>query len=209
MAKKRLSTMHFLDRNHPDYPANKALVKMTVLDLQAAVITRGINFEDVVELDHGRMADWFIKNYNTKQNRELLAEFDSWMDKQLKDRGHKKSNPIRKYRRFSSILADGETKTTTKASRKAGMGKKKKEKRSRDTEFNIFKGTKKEETYRLAKSLYESKRADYPTNTIKELQKNYASVLVAKVIKKFPEAQEKSIKIWLKRALDGLHGQKK
>lgn len=199
------------DRNHPHFSANKALTKMRYADLQAAVIMRGMSFEDVVEGDHGRLANWFVKYYESPLKRERLEQFDDWMENQLEQNGYKKNHPLRKFRRFSMEAEEegGEAQVKTRALRRADVPKKKKLKRSRDAEFGIFKGTKKEYTYKLTKSLWDAKRAEHPVNTIKELQKRYSSKLLERVQKKFTDAQDKSVKIWMKRCLDELAKTKK
>lgn len=190
-----------LDRNHPYFAANKALTKMRYMDLQAAVIMRGMDYEDIVEGDHGKLASWFIKNYNNPVKRDRLEQFDDWMDQKLKERGYKKNHPVRQFRRFSN-LDDGQAQVKTRALRRADVPKKVKVKRERDKEFNIFKGTKKDYTYKLSKSLYDAKGSEFTENIAKQLCKKYSALLLEKVQKKFTDAQEKSVKIWMKRCLD-------
>lgn len=190
-----------LDPRHPDSAAHKELMNMKYVDLQAAVVSRGMDFDDVVEGDHGKLASWFIKNYEVRLNKSRLEDFDIWMDRKLKDKGLKKSDPLRKYRKFSEVDDEGGVKVTTGALNKAKIRKEKKSKRNRDGKFGIFTGTKKEYTYNLTNDLF-GKKKDTLTN--KEIQKNYSQKMIDKVTKKYPEAQPKSIKIWMSRCLKAL-----
>lgn len=195
-----------LDRNHPSYSAIKAITKMKYRDLKAACIARGMDFQDVVDGDFSRLSSWLISNYGNKQNRDLLEAFDQWIDDKLKERGYKKSDPFRQFREFSSLLENNDTKVRSRGLRNADISKKKKVKRERNGSFNIFKGTKKEYTYKLTDSLHKVMGQKYST---KELQKKFSSKLYNKVVKKFPDALEKSVKIWMKRALDEIQKNKK
>ena len=188
----------FLDRNHPDYAAHKELLQMKYQDLQAAVISRGMDFNDVVEGDHGKLSSWFVKNYNKKMNRGLLEDFDLWVDGKLGDRGYQENDPIRQYKRFSMLDEEGGIKVTQSALNRAKIKKEKPKKRTRDSRFGIFTGTKKELTYNLTQDLI-IKLGDKYTN--KELQKKFSDKMVIKVQTKFPGAIAKSIKIWMSRAL--------
>lgn len=190
-----------LDRQHPDYAAHKALYDMKYIDLQAAVVSRGMDFSDVQEGDHGKLASWFIKNYHNKQDKGKLEDFDIWRDLQLKERGHKKNGDLRKFRKFSRILEDGSVQVTTGAMNKAKIRKGKKPKRTRDNKFGIFTGTKKEYTYTLGRELFELKHKELSN---KQIQSKYGDKMVARVKKKFPEAKDKSIKIWMSRCLKAL-----
>lgn len=190
----------------PEEAANKALTKMKYLDLQAAVIIRGMDFQEIVDGDYPRLASFFVKNYEAKKNKDLLEAFDTWVDNQLKDRGYKKSDPFRKFRRFSALTHDGDSKVRTRRLKNADLNKTKKPKKERDTQFGIFKGTKKEYTFTQSKDLFEKKGEG---NTVKDLQRKFGDQMVERVTKKFPDAKEKSIKIWMKRCLDELYKKKK
>lgn len=172
--------------------------KMRVIELQANCIMRGLDFTDIVEQDFGRLASWLIKNWDCKKDRELLEDFDIWVDSILEKRGYEVDHPLRKYRKFSNLDEDNNPTVSAKNIKRADIPNKKKAKRER-TEDGIFKGTKKEYTYSLAKKLID-KFSDKYTN--KELCKKFASQLFSKVEKKFPDSKEKSVRIWMKRALD-------
>jgi hypothetical protein len=172
---------------------------MRVVELQASCIMRGLDFTDVVEWDFGKLASWLIKNYDKDSNRDLLEDFDIWVDGKLEGRGYEENDPIRQFRKFSNLDDEQNPQVKTKALKKAGVPKKKRTKKERNG-LGIFKGTKKEYTYSLAKSLIE-KYGDKYTN--KEISKKFSSQLFNKVLKKYSDAKDKSVKIWMKRALDG------
>lgn len=188
-----------LDKGNPNFPALKALTKMKYLDLQAAVIMRGMDFQDVVEGDYGVLSSFFIREHNNPVDRELLEDFDIWMDKQL-EKKYEKNHPLRKYRRFSNIDEDENVNVKTRSLRKADVPKKKRVKKKRN-KFNLFEGTKKAYTYLLANDLYDKMGSKY---TVKELMKKFSNKLYSEVLKKFDNASEKSVKIWAKRALNEL-----
>jgi hypothetical protein len=121
------------------------------------------------------------------------------VDRKLKDLGYKKSDPFRKYRKFSDITEGNDVKAKRKISKKIGIRKKAKVKRAKNKEFNIFQGTKKALTYELSKDLWGKKGKEI--SEVKALVKQYGDKMVERVQKKFPEAQEKSVKIWMSRAL--------
>jgi hypothetical protein len=170
----------------------KELTQMKYTDLKIACIVRGMLFEDVVEGTASSLQRFFIDNWHVKQDRDRLKQFDNWMAETLIKKGHDKASPLVKYR-LSTVLDEQENqKLKGKSLKKAKVKKEKKEKRERDTNFNIFKGTKKAYTYELAQKGIE------------------VGETVKLVIERFPEAQEKSIKIWYKRALkDAKDGAKK
>lgn len=195
-----------LDRNHPDYEANKTLLEFKFLDLQAACISRGMLFEEVVDSDRLRLESWFCKHFKVKQNKGLLEDFDVWVQKTLMKTGKfQKDDPFIQYKRFSALNENGEVKATNSIMRKAKIKKEAKPKRERDTKFKIFSGTKKAYTYHLAQDLYDKLIHKYD---IKQLFKNFSTKLVEKVKAKYPEAQEKSVKIWMTRALKAIHAEK-
>lgn len=196
-----------LDRLNPDYAANKALTKMRYQDLKAACIVRGMDFQDIVEGDYPTLAGWFVKNHDNKQNRELLEMFDQWVDDHLKQRGYKKNDPLRQFRQHSSLTADNDVKVRTRKLKGADIGKKKRIKKERDATFGIFKGTKKDYTFTQCADLFNKKRVDDDgkDRTVKDFQKAYGDKMVERVQKKFPDAKEKSVKIWMKRCLDELY----
>lgn len=169
-------------------------------DLKAEVILRGMGFEEVVKGDHNTLASFFIKYHSEKKVPDRLNQFEAWVDSKLGELGHKPNDPIRKYKQFSSTDEEEITPKLEKP-KKEKIEKPKKEKREKDAQFNIFRGTKKEYTYNLCHDLHGkfSKKYDHKT-----IIKKFSNQLFNKVQAKFPEAQEKSIKIWMSRCLASL-----
>jgi hypothetical protein len=163
---------------------------------------RGMDFGDIVNGDHTALSGWLIENYTNKKDRSRLEDFDLWMDDKLKWQGYVKTDPIRKFKQFSNIDEDNNIKVKTKSLKKAEIPTKKREKKTRDIQFNIFVGTKKEYVYQLGKSLYIKY---HPKYTTKEIISRFFPQVLERVEKKFPDQlKEKSIRIWIKRSLDAL-----
>lgn len=179
-------------------PEYKALSQMVYRDLKIACIVRGMEFNEVVEADHGILASFFIRNFYESQNPELLEDFDIWMDHQLEKGGIDKSDPLRDFK-LSSVV-DPKTQDVKLKRRKLGAGvklpRKKPKRKEKNTTFNIRKGTKKEYTMELTKKLFELGK----NMQSKKLQKK----LTKTVRSKFPDANEKSIMIWYKKAYNAI-----
>ena len=71
--------------------------------------------------------------------------------------------------------------------------------------FGVYAGTKKSLTYDLVAIMYEKKKVKY---TAKEMHKKYAPKIFDKVKAEFGDAKDKSVKMWMKRALDELDKEK-
>lgn len=183
--------------------AYNALRKMVYRDLKAACIIRGMDFTDIVEGDHGSLSSWFINNIDNDMDRDLLGDFDIWMDKQLEARGFEEDDPLRKMKQYTTETEDDNHEVRTRSLSKIAGVKKVRKKKERNS-YGIFKGTKKEYTYTLCEDLL-SKLGDKYNN--KELVKKFSSKLHAKILKKFDTASEKSIRIWMKKALNEIRKQ--
>lgn len=181
-------------------PYEVALDKLSMFnhkDLQTECIERGMEFNKIVEDSHSRLAEWFIEHFEDGKDPTNLDKYDIWVDEQLEKRGHKKGDAImHPSLRFGltklEIIPD---KTLFKPQiqnnekgpeipRNSDKGiQKPTEKRQTDTITGVKSGTKKNLTYTLT----------------------YEGVEIAEIIKKvklqFPDAEEKSLKIWNKRAL--------
>lgn len=171
MAKKKR-----LKKGYKVKSAIAAMADMKYPDLKRACIIRGMPFEDVVRGDFPRLGSWLNKNYMVKTNSKLLDEFDEWNRADMIARGYPPDEPMIRYGFIDTDPDTGET--IIKRPRKI---KKDKVRRER-TEQGLFKGTKKELTFQCA---MEGKTLE-ETNEI--------------VIEKFPEAVEKSIRIWYNKA---------
>lgn len=170
-------------RTSPLMRGEKELTQMKYKDLKIGCIVRGMLFEDIVEGSYTTLSRYFLDHYDDKQDKSLLEQFDTWMERTLIAKGHAKDSPLVQFRLSTTLDEDDNSKIIGKNLKKAQVKKEKKPKRERDPDSNIFKGTKKALTFELSKK-------GIPINDI-----------IKAVCEKFPEAQEKSIKIWAKRAL--------
>lgn len=160
-------------------------------DLVRACVSRGLGFDRVVEYDHNQLGSFFLKNYDTSEDPKLLDEYDSWVENQLTARGYKKGDALLSpFLRLGYVgkgdLGDAPTKIidpTSKPKKIPETVKVDKSKREKDESTGVVTGTKKNLTYTLAREGKELPR------------------VIELVKKQFPDAQEKSIKIWFKRAL--------
>lgn len=178
----------------------KALADMKFIDVQAACIVRGMDFDDLAESDAGGLETYLLRNWENKQERNLLEEYDIWVNQMLSEK-YDADDPILKFKKFSIWSEEGEVKVNTKKLRRAKIPKKKKEKVKRNATFNIVAGTKKEYTHQLAESLFAKFGKKYEN---KALMKKFSNKLVDKVRGRFEDVNEKSVKIWMKKALNAL-----
>lgn len=168
-------------------PWDKELQTFRHRDLQRAVIVRGMPFEEVVRATHQGMQKFFCENYWVTQHRELLNEYDSFIERQLIAENKTPDNPEYAHLFHPSLKLGfvgerDEEGNIVKTKRVKGMKKEKKPPRDKNTKFNIFTGTAKELTYQCQSQ-----------------GKSLADTL--KLVKeKFPDRAEKSINIWYKRA---------
>ena len=156
------------------------LQHMTFKDLQRQAITLGMPFPEVPQSDFFRLES-FIRNSTNTPDPSLIDKYDDWMDKVLEERGYSKDDPMRNYQfRLGFVSEDAVTKQK-KFKRVKGIPKPKKPKREKD-EQGLWKGTKKSYTFELTTRGYDLER------------------VIRRVQKKFPEANEKSIKQWWRAA---------
>ena len=188
--KKKKPKINISEIDDPKKKEEKILEKLAVMkhrELQKECILRGLEFNFLVEWDHNKLASWYIKEYDRLHDPKKLDEFDIWMEEQLEGKGYKKGNamlsPCFRMGFTGNLEEINTTKIIDPEMKKEPIVKIDKPKRVKDEELGIMKGTKKELTYKLS---LEGKDMDD---------------IILQVTKKFPEAQEKSIKIWAKRAL--------
>jgi hypothetical protein len=170
---------------------DRELARFKHKDLQRECILRGLEFKLIVEFDHHQLASWFRQNFENSQSLERLTLYDVWVENQLVERGYKKGDAILApslrfafipdMEKIGKIQTPGVQKGISPASDQ--VVKENKPKRIVDTSTGVYTGTKKNLTYQLTD---EGKKLDDIIKTVME---------------KFPEAQEKSIKIWHKRRL--------
>lgn len=164
------------------------LRNMTFKDLQRQAIMLGMPFPEVPQSDFFRLES-FILNSPNEPDKSLIDKYDDWMDKVLEERGYSKDDPMRNYQlRLGFVSEDAVTKQK-KFKRVKGIPKPKKPKREKD-ERGLWKGTKKSYTFELTARGYDLER------------------VIRRVQKKFPEANDKSIKQWWRAAKRKVGGEK-
>lgn len=184
MKKSKISKPRIAQVYAQNERALRELTTMKHRDLQRACIVRGIEFQDVVGLSHPNLVSWFIKNFENSQDDNLLIGYDAWTEEQLLKRGYKVGSlllaPSLKFSYVGDIEQMDKPKLIKSSSNAPVVIKKEK---STITEAGVRSGTKKALTYEFA------------------LKGITIGETVKQVIMVFPDAQEKSIKIWYKRAL--------
>lgn len=145
-------------------------------ELQRACLIRGMPFNDLVEGTHISLAHFLRKEWNNPLNEERLAEFDEWRHKIMRELG-KGDEP---YIRLAYMPEQPEEGMKIKIAKEKPISDK--PKRKFDESAGVMGGTKKHLTYT-------SQQAGKTLEETIELVKN-----------QFPDAQEKSISIWFKRA---------
>lgn len=159
------------------------LTRGTWKDLKRQAITLGMPFPDACGCSIGALMNYINRSDNPEPNPELINEYDKWRIKRFDETGVPEDDPVRNSRlRLGFISEENENGEVTKKKRVPGISKTKfKKPRERD-EFNLLKGTKKSYTFELTKKGYDLER------------------IIRRVQKKFPEANEKSIKLWSRAA---------
>lgn len=158
-------------------------------NLVREVVSRGMPFKDVIESSDLTKGNWLIRNfYTTSKKPNLIDDFDEWRHFKMQEKpGNtpKKAPYLFDPRLNYGYVEERDSKTgeVTKEKKIRGFSKKLVLKRKeKDKAFGIFKGTKKSLTFECAA------RAMPIAETIKIVTEH------------FPEALEKSIKIWYSRA---------
>lgn len=151
---------------------------MTYKDLKRAVVSRGMDFEEVVKGDFYKLNSWLHKNYNNDVDMGLLERYDDWLDEELRHLGHTEN--VHPQLRLGYIGDKSEDDGPIKV-KKVKTEKVQKEKREK-TEEGLFKGTKKALTFQCEK---EGLTLEETIEKVKEL---------------FEDASDKSIKIWYKKS---------
>lgn len=162
--------------------ALRALSNMKYQDLQKACIVKGMPFEDVCSKGAPALSQWFINNYDNCNNFLFLDEYDVWIEGELKKLGYKDGDAmLHPSLRFGFTKGYEESTTIKSDPTIKAIDKPKKAKKEKDESTGMFLGTKKALTRECAKEGL----------TLTET--------IEKVSSKFPEYNEKSIKIWYKK----------
>lgn len=164
---------------------DRTLKKMKHRDLQKACVLKGLEFQFVISYDHHKLANWFYKHFEDPEDLSRIPEFDVFMEKELTTLGYKRGDPmLAPCFRLGYVPPEFAGDAKEYKPRKNPSIEPNKPKREIDQTTGIVAGTKKSLTYSLT------------------IQGMDLAVIVLKVKEKFPDAQEKSIKIWSKRCRD-------
>lgn len=159
----------------------KVVCNFTHKDLVKESVLRGIEFEHILKWSHPKIMDWFYKNYDNSQDPSLLIQYDLWMDEQLQKDGKDKVFPSLKLGYIEKLDFDG--KISNKPLPKTKEEKQLAPPKEKNTDWGINTGTKKYLTYESC-----------ITNNLN------IEDTIKRVIELYPDADDKSIKIWYKRA---------
>lgn len=153
---------------------------LTYREAKRRAVILGMPFPDACSASFPQLIQFIIHTEN-KPDSSLINQYDEWVDKQLESLGYDKSDPIRSYQlRLGFISEDTVTKQKTKKKIKGiPQPKPKKEKDG----YGLWKGTKKSYTFELTNKDYSFDR------------------VCRRVLKKFPDANKKSIQQWYRLAL--------
>jgi len=160
-----------------DSKVSAVIKELRLPDLQRECIMRGMAFQVVCDSSIPKLNSFLVKNWDNSLDRNLITEFDVWMDNELKSIGREDL--------IHPMLSLGHTEnkdTGQVVKRKIKPIKPQKKKKRERTNDGIFKGTKKAYTYELAKQGIPKPEA------------------IKMVKEKFPEANEKSVSIWYNKA---------
>jgi len=161
--------------------ANLATLKshFTYKELKKNCITRGLTFDNALLYDFPRLSNWLLKNAHLEEDDNLLDKYDDWMETKLKADGN--DYLIHPSLRLGYLGSKSEEEIEEKPTKKVKVAKAEKIKREKDVS-GLYKGTKKQYTF--------------------DLQRNGKTIdqVLTKVMRKFPDAKEKSIKIWFNRS---------
>lgn len=157
----------------------------TFKDLKRKAITLGMPFPDATGAGVFDLLRYINRPDTPYPNPELITQYDLWLDNQLELSGIPKDDPLRSSRlRLGYIGEQDEQGNVLKRKRVPGIKKSKIKKPPKERDSNnLIKGTKKSYTYELTIK-------GFPLDRI-----------IRRVIKKFPEANAKSISLWHRACL--------
>lgn len=155
----------------------------TYKDIKRKAIALGMPFPDATRGDIGKLLT-HINKTNNYPNPTLIDEYDKWMDNQLSLSGFAPDDPIRSSRLRLGFLGDEEEGKKSRLRKISGIKRPKEKKPARERDkFSLYKGTKKSYTFELTEKGLSLDR------------------VTRRVIKKFPDAKEKSISLWHRACL--------
>lgn len=150
----------------------------TYKDIKRKAICLGMPFPDATGADHGRLLS-FIERTNNEPDTSLIDKYDDYIDEQLAALGYGPEDPMRSSRLRLGYIGETTESGEVRKKRVRGIKKQREKKAPRERDnFNLLKGTKKSYTFELTEKGYTLDR------------------IIRRVLKKFPDAKEKSIKLW-------------
>ena len=156
---------------------------LTFKDLKVECVIRGLSFEKVIKGGFFYLSRWLVDNVNEDIDIDLLTQYDDYIENILREKGN--DELIHPSLRLSYLGEGSEErdenfrKTQIKNSPdKSGNSIKSKEK----DKNGIVKHTKKSLTFKLQKKGYNVDK------------------VIKRVIRRFPDANSKSIKIWYRKS---------
>lgn len=151
---------------------------LTYKDLKKLCISKGMPFEEVVSGDVPTLHNWLHHNINKEEDQSLINDYDDWIEAELINMGSEYL--IAPSLRLGYVGDKSDNNIVKKPKeKKPKTPKVPKEK----TAEGVVKGTKKAYTFELA---IKGRTLDYITK---------------RVLKRYPDASEKSIKIWFRAAI--------
>ena len=155
----------------------------TLKDIRRQAIALGIPFPDVINKDIWALISYINQSNNTP-DPSRIDEYDNWIDTHFDEIGIPKNDPIRHpHLRLGYIGEKDEEGNIIKRKKIPGIKKNKYKKPRERDENNLIKGTKKSYTWELTKKGLNLER------------------VIRRVLKKFPDANEKSIRLWHRACL--------
>lgn len=189
--KRKAPRINLDDIQDPKKRTEKIIDRISMLNhknLQKECILRGMEFEAVVKSGHHVLSSFLLEHYDDGQDAKLLDEYDTYIEETLIARGYKKGDAMLSpcFRMgFTGDISniDGNKIQDPESKKSPQIPKVDRPKREKDPTTGVLSGTKKSLTYTLAK------------------EGESLETVISKVLEQFPEAVEKSIRIWFKRAL--------
>ena len=159
------------------------LVRGTFKDLKRQAIALGMPFPDVVSKGIWSLINFINKSSNIP-DPSRIDEYDNWVEEHFNEIGLPKDDPFRHtHLRLGYIGEKDEEGNILKRKRVPGIKKTKCKKPREKDENNLVKGTKKSYTWELTQKGLNLER------------------VIRRVQKKFPDANEKSIRLWHRACL--------
>lgn len=158
---------------------------MTYRDIKRQAIILGMPFPDATANSIGSLLN-YINSTDNQPDPSLVDKYDEWMDLQLSELGYDKNDPLRSSRLRLGFLGEEREDGSRRSKRIKGVRKPKEKKKRQKDERGLVVGTKKSYTFELASKGFDLDR------------------VTRRVMKKFPDANPKSISLWYRKAKRGV-----